>query len=335
MDISVCIVAYNAADSIGACLRSILDLAPHGGKTEILVIDGCSTDDTQKIVRGFGGRVRLVENPKRTIASNRNVAIHEALYPYIAFTDSDCTVPSNWLQMLSGSFEAIQKNNTRLAGVGGGNIAPSVKSPFQTALGIALNSFLGSLGSVQGRIFNEQRRVASLACLNVLYARAVLESAGGFDEHLENMCEDADMNYRLNQKGYELYFIPGVFVEHCARQSLRSWCVNMYHYGIGRAKIMRKHRTLFSPAHTIAFLFLPGLFIVSLLGFLWPQAFLVWLYIPVIMLFGFLLAWNKHPASCLRVGLILLGTHFFYAAGLWRGLVLGYPGDSETGKMRS
>ena len=334
MDISVCIVTYNAAEHIGACLRSVLDLAPHGGRTEVLVVDGCSTDDTQKIVRGFAGKVRLVENPKRTIASNRNVALCEALYPYIAFTDSDCIVPPNWLAVLSGSFEVIQKNDVSLAGVGGGNITPSGKSPFQTALGIALDSFLGSLGSVQGRIFDQRRRVASIACLNALYSRAALESADGFDEQLENMCEDADMNYRLDKKGYGLYFVPGVLVEHGARQSFFSWCANIYHYGLGRARIMCKHRTLFSPAYGVALLFLPVLLIASLLGILWPQAFLVWLYVPLIMLFGFFLAWNKHSASGLRVGLILLGTHIFYAAGLWRGFFTGYPGNSGTGKVK-
>ncbi|MFH0985376.1 MAG: glycosyltransferase [Candidatus Omnitrophota bacterium] len=330
MDISVCIVTYNAAEHIGACLRSILDLAPHGGKTEVLVIDGCSTDDTAKIVRDFGSSVRLVENPKRTIASNRNVAIREALYPYIAFTDSDCTVPPNWIRTLSESFEEIQKNDTRLAGVGGGNITPSAKSPFQTALGIALDSFLGSLGSVQGKIFRARRRVPSIACLNALYSRAALESAGGFDESLENMCEDADMNYRLNKKGCGLYFVPGALVEHRARQSLRSWCVNMYHYGIGRAKIMRKHRTLFSPAHTAALLFLPLLLAASFLGIFWTSFFLVWLYLPLILISGIFLAMKKHAALGPRVGLILLGTHFCYAAGLVRGFVRGYSGFSST-----
>jgi GT2 family glycosyltransferase len=335
MDISVCIVTYNAAEYIGACLRSILAMVPHGGRTEVLVVDGCSTDDTQRIVRGFEGRVRLVENPKKTIASNRNVALREALHPYIAFTDSDCIVPPDWLEMLSASFEEIQKSDTRLAGVGGGNKAPSEETPFQTTLGIALDSLLGSLGSVQGKTFEERRRVASIACLNALYSRAALESAGGFDELLENMCEDADINYRLNQKGYGLYFVPGVLVGHAARRSFSSWCMNMYHYGIGRARIMRKHRTLFSPAYMIALFFLPGLLIASLLGILWPQAFLVWLYIPFTLLYGYFLALKKDPASGLRVGTILIGTHFFYAAGLVRGFFAGYPGHSGTHKAGS
>ena len=332
MDISVCVVTYNASKHIRACLKSIVDLTSHGGKTEILVVDGCSEDGTQKIVRSFGYAVRLIENPKRTIASNRNVAIREARFPFIAFTDSDCIVPHCWLRMLSEAFEAIKKNDACLAGVGGGNITPSWESPFQTALGITLNSFLGSLGSLQGRIFNEQRRVASIACLNALYSRVILESTGGFDEQLENMCEDADINFRLSKNGRTLYFVPGAEVEHSARQTLRSWCINMYYYGMGRARIMRKHRTLFSPAYVIALLFLPGLLIASMLGILWPPAFLAWLYIPVVMLFGVFLALDKHSASGLRVGLTLIGTHIFYAAGLLRGFITGYFGHFKAGK---
>jgi hypothetical protein len=83
-----------------------------------------------------------------------------------------------------------------------------------------------------------------------------------------------------------------------------------------------------------AFLFLPGLFLASLAGVFWPPALLVWLYVPLIMFAGFFLALKKHPASGLRVGLILLGTHIFYAAGLLRGLVMGRPGIPETGKAK-
>ncbi len=327
MNISVCIVTYNAAENIRACLKSIMDLAPHGGKTEVLVIDGCSTDDTAKIAREFGANVRLVENPKRTIASNRNVAIREAIYPFIAFTDSDCIVPPHWLKTLSESFAAIHQEDASLGGVGGGNVAPPGKSSFQTALGIALDSFLGSLGSVQGKIFHARRRVPSIACLNALYVRSVLQWIGGFDERLENMCEDTDINYRLNQKGYGLYFVPGVLVEHEARRTFSSWCANMYCYGAGRGRVMRKHRTLFSPAHAAAVLFLPLLFVASLLGIFWPPLFLVWMYLPLILLSGIFLAMKKHAALGLRVGFILLGTHFCYASGLVRGFVRGYSRD--------
>lgn len=331
MDITVAVVTYNAAWCLRSCLESLLRQTPHGGAIEILVVDGCSNDGTQDIVRSFGDQVRLVENPKKNIASNRNIALREACYPYIAFTDSDCVVPVDWLRSLSNAFETIRKPDAGVAGVGGGNITPSCQSSFRAALGIALDSFLGSLGSVQGKVFDRRRLVTSLGCLNVLYERTALESVGGFDEQLKNMCEDTDMNYRLRQKGRTLYFVPGSDVEHYVRRNLRSWCASMYAYGIGRARIMCKHRTLFSPAYVLALLFLPALLIGSLIGMIWHWSLLVWLYVPAMVCAGLALAFKKNPLLGLHVGLILLGTHICYAIGLWRGLTVGYPKPPEPG----
>jgi len=334
MDITVAVVAYNAAGCIRPCLESLRRQTPHGGATEILVVDGCSNDGTPEIVREFGGGVRLIENPGRTIASNRNVALREARHPFIAFTDADCVAPPHWLSALERGWTETAAADPRTAGVGGGNVAPTADSPFLVALGIALNSFLGSLGSVQGRVLEERRPVASLAGLNVLYARAALEAAGGFDEALANMCEDTDINYRLTRKGSALYFIPGAEVQHCARHDLRTWCRNMYAYGIGRARIMCKHRTLFSRAYSFAVGFLPALVLGSLIGIFWPWAWLVWLYIPAVIGAGFALACRKKCSAGGRVALILLGTHICYAIGLWRGFIIGYPYRSSNSMSR-
>ena len=325
MDITVAVVAYNAEWCIKSCLESLLRQKSHGGRFEILVVDGCSTDGTRDIIRGFGNRVRLVENPKRTISSNRNVAIREARYPIIAFTDSDCVVPDHWLNALSDGYKQIQQINPLLAGVGGGNAPPPSLGAFQAALGISLNSFIGSLGSVQGKLYDRPRAVESLSCLNVLYDLPALKQVGGFDEELKNMCEDTDINHRLIKRGRTLYFIPGADIEHHTRQNLLSWCSNMYAYGVGRARIMCKHRTVFSPSYLLALLFLPGLLVGSLVGSIWPWALLVWLYIPLTLGAGFVLALKKNPLLGLYSGLILMGTHFFYTVGLWRGLAVGYP----------
>lgn len=323
MDITVAVVVYNGAGCIRPCLESLLRQAPRSGATEILVVDGCSNDGTQTIVREFGERVRLVENPVRTIASSRNVALREARHLFIAFTDADCVVPHDWLCALQRGWEETVSVDSHAAGVGGGNVAPTAEanSPFSVALGIALNSFLGSLGSVQGKVFGQRRAIASLAGLNVLYSRAALEAVGGFDEQLANMCEDTDINYRLSRKGYTLYFVPGADVQHDARQNLRAWCGNMYAYGVGRARIMRKHRTFFSPAYVIAMGFLPVLAMGSVIGIFWPWAWLVWLYIPLMIGAGFALAGRRKSFAGGRVAVILLGTHLCYALGLWRGFI--------------
>lgn len=210
---------------------------------------------------------------------------------------------------------------------------PFSRNSFYVALGIALDSFLGSLGSVQGKVLASERPVSSLANLNVLYKKEAIESVGGYDEQLANMGEDADLNYRLGQAGWKLYFIPDVNVTHYAKSDLLSWCAKMYQYGIGRARLVTKYRKLFAPGYLLALLFLPVLFISGLVGLVWPWFFLVWLYFPFIIGAGFLLAWKKKSLAGLRVGIILLGTQLGYTLGLWRGLWLGITGTPHDPKI--
>ncbi len=325
MDITVAVVTFNAAKHIRNCLESLMNLAPHSGALELLVVDGCSTDGTQKIVGEFKPRIRLVENPGRTIASNRNVALAEARHPYIAFTDADCIVQPTWIEVLEKAMTYSLRTDETTAGVGGGNIPPESATPFSEALGIAIGSFLGSLGSVQGKVFSEKRRVASLAGLNVLYKKQALLEMGGFDEMLANMNEDTDINRRLTKKGYSLWYVPGAEVRHAVRPGLGAWCRAMFAYGDGRGRIMRKHRTLFSPAYAGALLFIPIMTAATAGAPAHPWLLLVWLYVPLMFAAAALVSFKKNIIAAGIVGLILIGTHFCYAAGLWRGLLKGYP----------
>ena len=328
MDVTVAIVTYNAAWCIGDCLQRLIGLDDHGGALEILVVDGQSADDTARIARGFEG-VRVVNNPGRTIASNRNVALREASHPFVAFTDSDCLVPPHWLAGLCRAWRDLAARHDGLAGVGGGNHPPLPGNPWEQALALMLDSWLGSLGSVQGRRWVEVQPVPSIACLNALYDRETLLSIGGFDEGLRNMCEDADLNFRLRQKGYRLYYAPGVEVTHNARdqKSLLAWAAKMRAYGMGRARLMRKHRTGFSPGLLMAAGFWPALLLAGLAAPLWPWTLLVWAYFPLAWLYAFLISRATGKSGLgPRTALMFNVTHMCYGWGLLRGLIwLGKP----------
>ena len=329
MDITVTVVTYNAAGCIKQCIESVLQQEYQGGLWEVLVVDGCSDDGTREILNGYGNRIRIFENTGRTIASNRNVALREAKYPYIAFADSDCVVPNNWLERLGTNFIGLVSRNSQIAGVGGGNIAGSGSSPFHEALSVAQNSFIGSLGSVQGRLYENVRVVDSLGCLNVLYNRDLLLSIGGFDEDLKNMCEDTDINYRLRDNGYLLYYIPDATVIHNTRQNLSAWCINMFEYGKGRAIIMLKHKTLFSRVFILPVMFWPIMLTCFVLGFQWHLLWLAMLYFPSVFVAGLVLALKAgQKKHWFRTGLVLCSTHISYASGLWAGVVIGY--DKNT-----
>jgi Glycosyltransferases, probably involved in cell wall biogenesis len=319
--ISVVVVTYNEEKNIEDCIMSLLKLDYPKEKHEIVVIDGKSQDRTGTIVLKYvnrDNRVRFFENPKRTIASNRNVGISKARFEYIAFTDADCTVPRDWLLTLVNAYNT-EKERTKLGAVGGGNILVGNPNSFSEAVGLAMNSYLSSLGTVQGKIYEQSKRVDSLACLNVLYSKSVLEDAGGFSEALANMTEDYELNYRIRQRGYKLLYIPNANVYHKSRTTLIAFLRQMYLYGKGRARL-----TLLNPKTFKLIYFLPILFIVLMLGAIIST---IWLQTPVCLLplaaygvlilgISLLIALNSRKLHrVFPIALVFVIIHWGYSAG--------------------
>ena len=319
MDISVIILTYNEEDNIAGCLQSILRQKYPQGRWEVLVVDGSSRDNTAKIVsdrQEETGRLKLITNKKRAIAPGRNLGIRESRYPFIAFTDADCLVPEDWLERLSREYKNLALTDDKIVGVGGGNIPPADSSEFHQAVGIYLDSFLGCFNSPQGRNFSQVRKVNSLACVNVLYNKKILEETGGFDEGMGNIAEDSELNFRLTTNGYNLYFIPNVTVMHKLRPNLSSWLKNMALYGRGRAIISFKHKLFFTPFFILSLGFITGM-ILTPFGFINPIFFLPLLYFPVIGFYAGAITLKKGKALLFPETLIIfISTHFVYAFNL-------------------
>jgi glycosyltransferase involved in cell wall biosynthesis len=85
--ISVIIPAYNAAGYIGQAVSSAL--ASQGVAFEVLVIDDQSTDDTWRILEGFGDAISKVRIPKGGPYKARNHGARLARGEWLAFLDAD------------------------------------------------------------------------------------------------------------------------------------------------------------------------------------------------------------------------------------------------------
>lgn len=318
---SVIVVCFNEERCIGDCLDSLVN--QNFRELEIIVVDGNSTDGTREIVEEYRrkyGEISLVINPKRTIASNRNAGVRRAKAPLAAFIDADCIAPADWLSGLVAGYRSMHAQDKSVVAVGSGNVPPEQGSVFLEALGIVQNTFLGSLGSTQGMRFQAPRRVPSLAALNVLYSKEKIVEAGLFDEDMGNMCEDADLNYRLRQNGYALVYLPSPIVVHRYRSDLRSWRRNMFAYGKGRALLMKKHRTIISPVYLLPLLFL-AVMCSALLSLIHPLFLAPLLYFPAMAVFSVSVALRaRRPLLFPRIFSIYVAQHFSYAAGEACGL---------------
>jgi len=88
--ISVIIPAYNQADSLPACLESVL--AQPVSDLEILVVDDGSTDGTASLVRRYAAkeaRIRLYQQSNGGAGAARNLGLRQAKGRYVHFLDAD------------------------------------------------------------------------------------------------------------------------------------------------------------------------------------------------------------------------------------------------------
>lgn len=88
--VSIIMPSYNTACFISDTIRSVL--AQTYANWELIIVDDCSTDNTDEVVKIFlnDSRIRYIKNDKNSGAAvSRNRALREAKGRWIAFLDSD------------------------------------------------------------------------------------------------------------------------------------------------------------------------------------------------------------------------------------------------------
>lgn len=81
--LTVALATYNEEKNIGACLKSVKDIAD-----EIVIVDGASSDKTVEIVTQYGAKVTVVKNEK-IFHINKQKALDLASHEWILQLDAD------------------------------------------------------------------------------------------------------------------------------------------------------------------------------------------------------------------------------------------------------
>lgn len=308
--VTVIVVARNEERKIEACIASLAAQDYPDFKT-ILVDDG-SSDATVAIARQVMPDIRIISSPTRSIARNRDIGWRASDSEFVAYLDADCIAPRDWLTSL---MQAVQ--NSGAAAAGGGNCPPDEESPHFSALGLMLDTYVGSRGSVSGRAPRKGGFVQHLAGFNVMFRREALELADGYDLCFARMGEDEDLSRRLGDLGLRLWVSPHATVVHRPRADLASWARNMRGYGRGRTWLIRRHPNAMSPLFL-----LPPLTIMFLPFYLAMMA----IYAGWVALKG------GRPLLWPRLFALYAATHLAYGLGQIEGLFIA--GDNPDAKVR-
>ena len=322
MRISFIIVAYNAAGSLGALLEDLLaQTIPHE-QIEALLVDSASTDATRAIMLDFAKaapfEVKVLDNPKRWLASGINVALGAATGDAIIRLDAHARIPKDFLR---NNLRALDRGEDIVGGcVLGGAPNGAWESVLRT---VDTSRFCG--GAAPFRNGGEARYVDTLAY--ALYRREVYDKVGLYDERLRRT-EDNDMHYRMRKAGYRFYFSPDIVSYHAARATMRGQLRQKWGNGYWIGRTMRIQPRCFAPRHLIPALFvLALLFGLLLLPFsVWPLLLLLSAYLACDLVFavrGALSQESGRLLALLTLPFLFPAVHVVYGVGTLAGLLSG------------
>jgi len=251
-EVSVAVVAHNAARDLNACLASIR--AQTHAPFEIVVIDNGSADDTAAIARATPG-VRVVPAGRNIgFAGGANAAFRETQGSWLALVNQDARLDDDFLERALAAAARAEEAGLRIGAVQGKVLMTPASDPNNQAgtridaLGIELrrsrrNLILGhgapEASAVDGEVFGPDGAAA-------LFRRAALEDCAvdgdPFDPDFFAYREDADLAWRAQRRGWRTVVASDAVAYH--RRTLTSRTRRTIAPALRRASVRNRYLVL-------------------------------------------------------------------------------------------
>jgi mycofactocin system glycosyltransferase len=229
--VSIVIPVKDRAEELQRCLLSLKKISYPLHRTQLIVVDDGSSDDSPQVARAFGALLVTSGGCGRGPAAARNVGSRVATGDILAFIDSDCTASEDWLTELIPSF-----SNSAVAAVGGqvdGMCDESAVDRYEavmSSLSLGKRERSGSTGD----------DTFYLPSCNLLVRRQAFLHAGGFNDEM-HVGEDVDLTWRLRDKGWTIRYLPAGRIDHEHRSTIRSFMSRRFDYGTSEGMLQRIH----------------------------------------------------------------------------------------------
>lgn len=231
MNVSLCIIAYNEEKVISNLLTQVKSQTYPHNKTEIILIDSASNDNTKEIFLNFAKKnqdnynaVKVLDNPKKNQAAGWNAALKNAMGDVIIRVDAHAEIPNDFIEK---NIEVI-KSGEYICGGARPNIVDKPTN-FKNMLFLAESSMFGSSFAGYRRKTNESKKYVN-SLFHGAYRREVIEEVGGFNENL-GRTEDNEFHFRIRTAGYKICQSDKIISYQHIRATLNSMLKQKYSNG--------------------------------------------------------------------------------------------------------
>jgi len=229
---SIIIPVYNRPQEIEELLQS-LTKQTFTKDFEVLVIEDGSTLKSVEIVTKFEALLNIKYYFKENsgAGASRNFGMELATGNYFIILDSDCIIPSHYLEAVDN---ALDENYTDA--FGGADAAHDTFTNLQKAINYSMTSFLttGGIRGSKNSVDKFQPRSFNFGISKLAY-----RITGGFSDM--KIGEDIDLTFRLWENNFQTQFIENGYVYHKRRTSLKQFFWQTFLFGNARPFLSRKY----------------------------------------------------------------------------------------------
>lgn len=220
--ISVVIIVRNEEKRIKQCLESLL-IQKGINDTEILIVDGSSTDKTVDIVNEFVKKysfIKLVRCPSYGYSLQRNFGAYAASGQYILYISGDTIIAANLIQRyvkaIEDGYDVVQGTVVNIAG----------KSMFSKYMAkiypVFYNPYLNTV-------------YEQFSTINVLIKKEMIINRP-FNENIESL-EDKEWCFH-NINTVQFKRIQGAVVFHIVHETLQQYCNKIHNEALALGEII-------------------------------------------------------------------------------------------------
>ena len=314
--VTAMIVVRNEENYIKKSFKSLLEQDFPKDMYEIIIIDGCSTDNTldivKKLMKEYEDKIKitLLKNEKKILAAGWNIGIKNALGQYVVRIDAHASAERNFIK---NSIETIQKLPEDVACVGGKLKSVYLENEDKTISKVLSSPF--GIGNSKFRYSDKAQYVDTVAF--GLYKKEVFDKVGYFDETLERN-QDNNMHNRIRKAGYKFYFNPEIRSNYYVRNNLKKMIKQGFSNGKWNIIVFKQDRKSLSLRHLVPLIFVLSIMFLSILSyFIYQFIYVLALEMVLYIILGLVFAFKKtkNVIEILKMILYFLLLHISYGVG--------------------
>lgn len=263
MKFSLIVPTFGRPDEVTEFLESLL--SQNHASFEVIISDGTPKDSLRPELKKYenNGVYPLTIHYQEflPVSAARNDGAKLAKGEYFIFLDSDCIIPSEYLNAIEAY---LNENDAEV--FGGPDAAHDDFTVLQKAISYSMTSML-TTGGIRGKVAHVG--TYHPRGFNMGMKREAFEAVNGYSTF--RCGEDIELSIRLIKAGYNTALIPSAHVFHKRRTSLSQFFRQVFRFGAARVNIWKLHPEELKITHLFPLAF-SVYFVLSVIGLLFPYA---------------------------------------------------------------